>query len=385
MSDPPIAERAYRDIAAAERQMRLQAEAGLREYARLLSDAAAHCAGSALEQARALDPSAPRSWTPAQWEAFLTQHVYRAPQAWGRPADELEAENQRLRRELAALRQAAKKPPAAPAAPDPDPPPEAPPLPPDAPWSHAQLLDLLRSRSAPAIPARFTRPFDGVEPLRWERQSLALFLLLGCGVCLRPEIEHLLALAGGGEKRTTAIRQALDHLGRLGFLQTRRWELRQPLATSLVTLAPTGSGLDLGRALGLPVVTSEVGRLEPRNLPPEHSLAALVFVQQARLRGWAALAAPPPEGELQPDAWAEGDGRRWRVFVGAEPEALFARWQAAAGQAIPAAICALDEPTRAHLAALGRASGHAGAAVDLGGLVSQRLPAAGMSFWKDVW
>ena len=235
------------------------------------------------------------------------------------------------------------------------------------------------------VPPRFARIFDGVEALRWERQALALFLLLGCGVCLRPEVEHLLALAGGGEKRTTAIRQALDHLGKLGFLQTRRLELREPLATSLVTLAPSGSGLELGRALGLPLVESEAGRLERRKLPPEHSLAALVFVQQARLRGWAALASPPPTGDVQPDAVVERDDGRLLVFAGAEPDGLFSRWQAAVRQNHPAAICTLDEPTRAHLAALGRASGFHGFASDLGGLVSQRLPAPGGTLWKDSW
>lgn len=79
-----VAERSFRDIAIAERQMRQQAEQAMHAYVRLLTAVANQYAGQALEKERRASPFGTETWQPERWEAFLTQYVFMKPGAgWG--------------------------------------------------------------------------------------------------------------------------------------------------------------------------------------------------------------------------------------------------------------------------------------------------------------
>ena len=84
ISHQSVAERSFRDINIAERQMRLQAEQATQAYVRLLISLANQYAGKELEEERRSNPSGPETWLPERWEAFLTKHVFMKPgNGWG--------------------------------------------------------------------------------------------------------------------------------------------------------------------------------------------------------------------------------------------------------------------------------------------------------------
>ena len=130
----------------------------------------------------------------------------------------------------------------------------------DAPIGHRELLVTLREWKTPSAPSQYVISFKDTSDERWMRQTITLNLLAVTGICARPEIEQLLAQVGNLDHRTTAIRQAVDHLVQLGFITLHRLEMRQPLETSLVVLQLTSQGLDLCHMLGWEAIETELQR-----------------------------------------------------------------------------------------------------------------------------
>jgi len=433
MSHQPLdqAVRTFRDTAAAERKMREQAEQTTQAFARLLADVANHFAGKAIEEVRVQDPAAPYYWTIECWRAFFTQHVFQTRSGWGRqellPASdsEMEAENGRLKAEVSRLQKALEacrqstreesvrqnaaqthetasheSPHGSGTQPAPLVTsvglPEAPAVlsnSRETPIGQAELMNTLQGWEAKPVPAQVAAKFQGVSKDRWTRQTITLYLLAVPGICARPEVEQLLALAGSVDRRTTAIRQAVDHLVQLGFVSLHRLEMRQPLNTSLVALQLTTDGLALCKALGYEPIEQELQRyrrvfhLDNPAAPPvvECALSALAFTLQARYRGYKALLAPPPLDGIQADVAIERGMERYLVFTSSDVEDLYTRWQAAKLQQAMPAICALDEPACVHLAARCKSTGRSGAVADLGVLVRQRQPTSATPLWAQVW
>jgi len=423
-----LAGRAFRDIAASERQMREQAENTVREFARLLAAVANHFAGQALEERRTNDPEAPYNWSLMQWNTFFTQHIFLMRSAWGQvnlptvQIQELEtenrslkAENKRLQKALEAYRQTQgmnerlASPPVhftrnepieartsraalvgLPGLPAPLPA-ELPVR--DEPVSHTELLDILRGWKTASIPDPYSTLFKDVSEERWTRQTITLYLLAAAGICARPEIEQLLAMAANVDRRTTAIRQAVDYLVQVGLVSFHRLEMRQPLETSLVVLQLTASGLDLCRLLGWQAVEPEVQRfrrllhLDGSAAPgqAERVLSVLSFAFQARLRGYKALVAPSPVEAVQPDVYVEREAEHYYVFVENGSADLYTRWLSGDNLPFPSAVCGLDEPGRLHIAAQCKAVDRPAAATDLAALVHERQPGTETPLWTEKW
>jgi hypothetical protein len=255
------------------------------------------------------------------------------------------------------------------------------------------LLITLRDWKTPPIPDPYIRLFKDVSAERWTRQTITLYLLASTGLCARPEIEQLLALAANVDRRTTAIRQAVDYLVQVGLVSFHRLEMRRPLETSLVVLQLTASGLDLSRLLGWQAIEPEIQRfrrllhLDDPAAPgqAERVLSVLAFAFQARLRGYQALVASPPQEAVQPDVYVEREQERFYVFIEDGSGDLFARWMSAANLPFPSAVCGLDQPGCAHIAAQCKAVKRPAAAADLAALVHERQPAAETPLWTEIW
>lgn len=435
MSQPPADQyvRTLEATSTTERRMREQAERTVQGFARLLADVANLLAGKEIEAARVQDPAAPYCWSLERWEAFFNRHIFETRSGWGRASSgqasdpELLAELgrkdaeigrqaseiQRLQKTVEAYRQQREDSDARSNGPIGREPSTDPGMQPaslvtsaglpnapatlsnsrEIPTGQADLASYLQKWAAKPVPAEYTAKFQGVSNDRWTRQTMTLYLLAVQGICARPEIEQLLAAAGGVDRRTTAIRQAVDHLVQLGFASLHRLEMRQPLSTSLVALQLTVDGLALCRALGYEPIEQELQRyrrvfhLDNPSEPAviERALCALAFTLQSRYRGYKALMAPPIVDDVQADVAIERGMERYLVFVGTDIENICARWQASRPQQAMPAICALDEPTCAHLAARCKSTGRSGAAADLSVLVRQRQPTAATPLWAQVW
>jgi hypothetical protein len=400
----------------------------VREFGRLLGAVANHFAGRALEERRTNDPDAPYNWTLVQWNTFFTQHIFLMRSAWGQahhPAVQnqdletenraLKAENKRLQKALEAYRQAhgnsegqASSPvrftrnessearpqhaalsvlPGLPAALQPGMPGR------DSSICHGEMLTILRDWNTPPIPDQYSTQFKDVSEERWARQTITLYLLASTGLCARPEIEYLLAMASNVDRRTTAIRQAVDYLVQMGLVTFHRLEMRQPLETSLVVLQLASGGLDLCRLLGWQAIEPEFQRFrrilhldDPANAgQAERVLSVLSFAYQARLRGYKALIAPAAVEAVQPDVYVEREQERFYVFVENGAGDLYNRWVSAANLTYLSAVCALDEPGCAHIAAQCKAVKRSAAVTDLATLVHQRQPTGETPLWTEAW
>ena len=156
-----------------------------------------------------------------------------------------------------------------------------------------------------------------------DRPSRSIYWL-STGICARPEIEQLLAQAGNLDRRTTAIRQAVDYLVQLGLYHPAPPGDAPAAGNILVVLQLTPSGLDLCRLLRIAGCRNGVAALQThlciwtiRLIPGqvERVLSVLSFAFQARLRGYKALVAPAAVDAVQPDVFVERDPEHFYVFV----------------------------------------------------------------------
>jgi len=434
-----IADRALSDIQAAERQMREQVEATVREYVRLLTSIARHFAGDALEETRRSDPAAAHGWGPMQWNTFFEKYVLLPGQpyllrvrTWGgeppadlqaalkqlqdrvslldRQAEQTRQDNQRLQQRLketeAALAKAqadTKKlrsetsesegqPPRTDAVPQASrinetarvTPLKRPPAASGQPVGHPAILEALSGWYAPRRPGRAAQ-LAQVPDQRWEWQSMALYILASWGISARPEIDFLLGAASGTGKRTTAMRGAVDGLVELGLVERGKLALIAPFSTSLIVMRLSEQGQVLCRELGWELVPSDWERLS--QMAESQQLSSLAFTAQARLRGYRAQVLPQPVDGFQADVLVEKEPERSYVLVGIEEEGLLSHWQAAGKLSIQIGICTIDEAQRIRMAEQCRASQphmH-GAASDLFTLVHQKEVTPDKPLWLEIW
>lgn len=440
MNASVIAERALSDIQSAERQMRQQAEASLREYVRLLTAIARHFAGDALEELRRNDPAAAQGWGPAQWNEFFTRRVLQTGQPYllqvktwgGEPpagvqealqqlqervsqlscqAEQAKQDNQRLQQRLketeALLTQAQasmKKLPGTAQEPEGQPPsveavPQAsrmiettrvtplkrPPAASGQPFEHPVILEALSGWSVPRRPGRFTQ-LAQVPDQRWLLQSMALYLIACWGISARPEIDFLLGAASGAGKRTTALRGAVDGLVELGLLERIKlaFTASATFTTSLIVMHLSEQGQLLCRELGWEIVPGDCERLE--QVSETQQLCSLAFTTQARLRGYRAQVLPQAVDGFQADVLVEREPERSYVLVGMGENDLLSRWQSA-GKALQLGVCVVDDVQRTRLAEQirkGQPNGH-GAAADLYTLLHQKEVTPDKPLWLEIW
>ena len=434
-----IADRALSDIQAAERQMRQQAEATLREYVQLLTAIARHFAGDALEETRRSDPAAAHGWGPAQWNAFFEQYVLLPGQPYllrvrtwgGEPPDDLQAalkqlqdrvslldrqaeqarqDNQRLQQRLKETEAALAKAQADPkkldkAAGEPEAQPprtdavseaspkmgtnrvspmKRPPAASGQPVGHPAILEALSGWYAPRRPGRAAQ-LAQVPDQRWEWQSMALYILASWGISARPEIDFLLGAASGTGKRTTALRGAVDGLVELGLIERGKLALSAPFSTSLIVMRLSEQGRVVCRELGWELVPGDWGQLS--KLSETQQLCTLAFTAQARLRGYRAQVLPQTIDSFQADVLVEKDPERSYVLVGSDESDLLQRWQATGKLSIQLGLCAIDEAQRTRAAEKIRSSqlNQHGAATDLFTLLHQKEVSPDKPLWLEIW
>ncbi|MEW5869110.1 MAG: hypothetical protein AB1894_07540 [Chloroflexota bacterium] len=481
-----VAERSFRDIAIAERQMRQQAEQAMHAYVRLLTAMANQYAGQALEKERRASPFGTETWQPERWEAFLTQYVFMKPGAgWGGGPANLSSDDPcaattgdlagqfRLREEtlhnsvahlrdvlaktlseLDALQQEVKpslpgpvqvsvvspalplvpgepllddlarfqaksRPPAVlivnpsqalPAGlPEPLPtqaevtplPEAAPeqaspssvtdPIPSEArPRSHAGIVEELRRWQSPTIPMRF-RQLAGVSPDRWHKQSMALYLVARYGITSRLEIDALLSQATDADRRTSALRKAVDLLPELGFLTRENLEVavQDGVNSRFVVMDLTRQGRELCEIFGWQIAESDRARaLRLFRGSGEQLLGVFFLAAQARLRGYSALVFPTPDLASAPDLLLERGTENRSAFVEFTPQ-LSERWRNAGDLPGPLAFFTLTRQARTQLLALLKNEpqphlAHA-ALTDFETLISVRKITPDAPLWPDIW
>ena len=481
-----VAERSFRDIAIAERQMRLQAEQAMHAYVRLLTAIANQYAGQALEKERRSSPYGTETWQPERWEAFLTQYVFMKPGAgWGGNPANLSpddpsaasttdlAEKLRLHEEglhntvtrlrdaltatlmeLDVIQQEVKPPQPAPVqAPSVNPalslvpgepllddlarfqaksrPPavlivnpsqalpaglpehlpiqaEVTPLPeaapeqassaPDAaslpneakPRGHAGIIDELRRWQSPTIPMRF-RQLAGVSPDRWHKQSMALYLVAWYGITSRLEIDALLSQATDADRRTSALRKAVDLLPELGFLTRENLEVavQDGVNSRFVVMDLTRQGRDLCEIFGWQIAESDRARaMRLFRGPGEHLLGVFFLASQARLRGYSAQVFPTPDLPSTPDLLLERGTESRFAFVEFATQ-ISERWKNAGDLSSPPAFFTLTRQARTQLLALLKNEQQAhlahAAMTDFETLISVRKITPDAPLWPDIW
>lgn len=482
-----VAERSFRDIAIAERQMRLQAEQAMHAYVRLLTAMANQYAGKALEKERRSSPYGTETWQSERWEAFLTQYVFMKPGlGWGGNPANLSpddpsaattadlAEKLRLHEEtlhntvtrlrdalvatlteLDVIQQEVKSPQPAPVqAPVANPTlplvpgepllddlarfqaksrppavlivnpvqalparlPEHPPIQPDVapalpeaapeqvsptsdaaptpneakPRGHAGIIDELRRWQSPTIPMRF-RQLAGVSPDRWHKQSMALYLVARYGITSRLEIDALLSQATDADRRTSALRKAVDLLPDLGFLTRENLEVavQDGVNSRFVVMDLTRQGRELYEIFGWQIAESD--RVRAMRLfrgPGEHLLGVFFLASQARLRGYSALVFPAPDLPAAPDLLLERGTERRFAFVEFAPQ-ISEHWKNAGDLSSPLAFFTLTRQARTQLLALLKNEQQAhlahAALTDFETLISVRKITPDAPLWPDIW
>ena len=450
-----VAERSFRNIAQSERQMRRQAERAMHEYVRLLTNIANHFAGQALENEHKSNPLAVESWMPEQWEAFFTREVFlKSGLGWGGPAGrqekgpeappdahglaalqrllgELQARLSQALKELEALQKAAyagaetgkkvlpgeeeRREPLVPGEPLLDdiarlqarrPPPQsfpsgpaagierliAPPPVNEEPRGHAGIVEELRRWQAPAIPVRF-RQLAQVTEERWQRQSMALYLLARYGLSCRLEIDALLSQASDADRRTSPVRKAVDQLPELGLVKRDVLEvtIREGITSRLVVMDLSEQGRDLCAIFNWPVIESDWARAaRVYRGSGEHLMGVFFLVAQARLRGYQALVFPPPFSPAAADALlARGDEKRLAYVELGQKESR--RWLL--GDAPPGPLAFFTLTPQARMALVGsvrqQAASHPGlaqgAAADLESLIEVKKITLDAPLWVETW
>jgi hypothetical protein len=365
----------------AERELRQLAEERARGLQRVLTELAARLDGAVMEEIRRADPRAPESWDPERWRAFFARVLQEG--SWGtdsaareelaRLREEirrLQQENERLREALRRQPRAEKeeRPPASPAA--------------SSGSAPSDLWDPYFDFEFPALPAAPPPRFASLRE-RWRRGAMAV-AAVAAGMSVRQEVMDRVARAEGIGERSGSLKRLIESLAEEEFLAARTLEVHlgpMPSRVAVLELGPRGR--ELAEAMGWTVREGDLGRLRRLHRGDEleaHAAAALIFLYQARARGWRGMAMPEVPGPASPDALVEKDGERYFVEVersGAEKERKWRNLQALQGLA---AICAPSPEVRQRLAADCRAMGIPGVATDIVSLLQKSG-----ELWIERW
>lgn len=283
------AERVQRDVLAAERQLREQAEAEHAALQDLLRELAARFWGLSVETELRADPYAFRRWSTARWRQFFDALPAALP--WANH-QVLLAERDAARQQVTQLQTELEQWRTAPVAPR-----SAVSMPLPSPRKSVErALTLTQGYAAlpwPVIPATPPARFAPLIPLsgdRWTQAALALWLLAAQGWPLPVEIRRLL-MQRAPQASAHSAEEAANTLCKVGLARLEKFDKVIPrdggIATSVTVLALTDLGRDLAWALGWPVARSEYEQLGEAGInTPVMFGVGLLFAHYARMRGY---------------------------------------------------------------------------------------------------
>ena len=255
-------------------------------------------------------------------------------------------------------------------------------------------------------PAAFNTAISGKgrsgEDLKraYQRYFLALYLVGGCHLNAKLEIEDLLAMTSGLASRAGSLSRIIEELLEAGILAGEIVRLGSPKTSlRLVRLSP--DGVRLFKIL----FDQEPGegdwehliRLHEGERFPEHTLAVLIFAMHARKRGWATQVLPPVENtKAVPDLLVLREAERWYIEVELGQKENGNKWRnqaklnastspgAGSGKV---ALCAATPATRQRLVGDCRLAKLRGLATDLETLVQVKYSTITdqTPLWAESW
>jgi uncharacterized protein YjiS (DUF1127 family) len=418
------------DLLDAERHFRQQAENALRELQSVLIEQARRMAGTQMEELRRLDPGAPESWRAEHWRQFFESLPLSGENnGWNHnllaELEKLKSENQALHQKMASfstslVAEHLNHSPVMEAAFTPVDPQAASLaltdsslacqelgaqeiLMPEKVFFHASLLGELRRLSLPtSLPVRFQSHFSTVGLNesgrdRQVRRKLFVLYLLGRGLDIRLEMDHLISQVEGIGSRSGALRRLYDGMVDKNLASRQVMEMSSP-NTSLAMLQLTEDGRQLCQTLGWQAGESErqrIERLHQGQQSPQHTLAILIFAMHARLRGYRVEVLPELE-ELKtravPDVAVSRDqagqiSARFYVEVELSHKELDAKWRNLAQLQGQVALCARNAQARARLVGDCKLKDLHGVATDLESLIACKVPEISGStpLWIEKW
>ena len=329
-------DRAQQDLVESERAQRQAAEKLVRELAKVLQEVATLFDGARLETLRRADPKVPIYWTPDDWRIFFAKTPLPGINTWGSASNPRVAELERTIAELR-TRLAETEAMLVPVTPTTDRPIIQAPVRDPRPTKRWTRQDAtIQSLPAPLpvsldLPEEVTPPLTGLlarsreiwnslptncpaafqkslagggrsgEDLKkaYRRCWLTLYLIGGCRINAKLEIEDLMALVGGMSSRAGSLGRIVEDLLQAGILVGQTVQITSP-KSSLRLLKLSPDGMRLFKIL-FDRDTQETDwerlvRLHEGDRFPEHTLAVLIFALHARKRGWATQILPPIEG-----------------------------------------------------------------------------------------
>jgi hypothetical protein len=427
--------RVQQDLMAAERQQRLAAEKLARDLAKVLQEVATQFDGARLEALRREDPRALTYWTPDDWRMFFAETPLPGKDGWGVAKDPRPAELERTIAELRArlaetealLTRPAMPETGTPAAQAPvqqatrrwireDARQSLPALLPAAaaglPTSMTPSLACLLSQARelwnalpPTCPAAFQKSLPGGgrtgEALKkaYQRYWLTLYLIGGCRLNAKLEIEDLLAMVNGMSSRAGSLGRIIEDLLQAGILAGQTVQISSPKSSlRLLRLSPDGARLFKVLFDRDPEETDweRLIRLHEGERFPEHTLAVLIFALHARKRGWATQTLPAVEGTsavpdlalVRPQTAGTGGEQPLYVEVELGQKESPAKWRNQAKlNGGKVALCAATPDTRQRLVGDCRLDKLSGMATDLETLIQvkfQTIDEAAL-LWLEEW
>jgi hypothetical protein len=270
------------------------------------------------------------------------------------------------------------------------------------PIGYAQILDDLSSWKPVKRPARFPKLLESaVSEERWQRQSMALYILAKYGLGVRMELDWLISHAAGTKVNSGAQRITIDMLADFGLVVRRRlYEATPPLGSQLIVYCLSTDGRQLCDLFGWEKVESDwerilrlhcLGDTEQEKIQEAHTLNILSLIRNARYRGYKAMVLPVVSGQSFPDAYVELGEECSYVEVERSTKELSTKWHHQVELQGQVALCAVDQKSRARLVSdckLDRNVRH-GRATDMRTLMElasmYKDKVGNTPLWAEVW
>jgi hypothetical protein len=405
-------DRVQQDLGDAECKQRQAAEKLARELAKVLQEVATLFDGGRLEAFRREDPKVPLYWTPNDWRTFFAETPLPSKDSWGGAGNPRVAELERSIVELKArlgeteallvrlgtpgtdalIVQAPIRPVVQPSKrwtrqdvkqSLPTPLPVTLDLPAGMTPPVAGLLSQVRElwSALPATcPAAFQKALPGGgrtgEDLKkaYQRYWMTLYLIGGCRLNAKFEIEDLLALVSGMTSRAGSLGRIIDDLLEASILVGETVQINSPKSSlRLLRLSPDGKRLFKILFARDPEETDwdRLVRLHEGDRFPEHTLAVLIFALHARKRSYATQVLPPVEKtKAVPDLQVLRGEEKWYVEVELGQKESPTKWRNTANlNGGKVALCAATPATRQRLVGDCRLDKLPGMATDLETLI----------------
>ena len=405
-------DRVQQDLGDAECKQRQAAEKLARELAKVLQEVATLFDGGRLEALRREDPKVPLYWTPNDWRNFFAETPLPSKDSWGGAGNPRVAELERSIVELKARLVETEALLVRPGTPGTDAlilqAPIRPVVQPSKHWTHQDAkqslptplpvnLDLPAGMTPPVAgllsqvrklwsalpttcPAAFQKALPGGgrtgEDLKkaYQRYWLTLYLIGGCRLNAKFEIEDLLALVSGMTSRAGSLGRIIDDLLEASILVGETVQINSPKSSlRLLRLSPDGERLFKILFDRDPEETDweRLVRLHEGDRFPEHTLAVLIFALHARKRGFATQVLPPvEETKAVPDLQVLRGEEKWYVEVELGQKESPTKWRNTAKlNGGKVALCAATLATRQRLVGDCRLDKLPGMATDLETLI----------------